>query len=184
MPLGLCCLDACQLYYIHSYTLGQPLELILKGWARWLHTGHSLGGALATLAAYDIRKQLQASSKQDVEVMCYSFGAPRTGNHAFAADYNHVVPDTWSIINEQACSGWLFARLLASVHMSCFCLPVCVCATQVGQHRHVVASPVPAAYGNNGDVVSMQLVFLLLHPLPAMLLAKCTLTCITSSRDR
>ena len=69
-----------------------------------LQTGHSLGGALATLAAYDIRKQLQASSKQGVEVMCYSFGAPRTGNHAFAADYNRVVPDTWSIINEQACS--------------------------------------------------------------------------------
>ncbi|KAA6428794.1 MAG: hypothetical protein FRX49_01669 [Trebouxia sp. A1-2] len=59
-------------------------------------TGHSLGGALATLAAYDICKQLQASNKQDVEVMCYSFGAPRTGNHAFAADYNRVVPDTWS----------------------------------------------------------------------------------------
>ncbi|DBA74569.1 TPA: hypothetical protein ACH3X2_009444 [Trebouxia sp. C0005] len=64
-------------------------------------TGHSLGGALATLAAYDICKQLQASNKQDVEVMCYSFGAPRTGNHAFAADYNRVVPDTWSVINEQ-----------------------------------------------------------------------------------
>ncbi|DBA92558.1 TPA: hypothetical protein ACH3X1_002782 [Trebouxia sp. C0004] len=66
-----------------------------------LIAGHSLGGALATLAAYDIRKQLQANGKQDVEVMCYSFGAPRTGNHAFAADYNRVVPNTWSIINGQ-----------------------------------------------------------------------------------
>ncbi len=63
--------------------------------------GHSLGGALATLAAYDIKKQLQEAGRQSVEVVCYSFGAPRTGNHAFARDYNHVVPDTWSIINDQ-----------------------------------------------------------------------------------
>ncbi len=64
-------------------------------------SGHSLGGALATLAAYDIQKQLQEAGRQSVEVVCYSFGAPRTGNHAFARDYNHVVPDTWSIINDQ-----------------------------------------------------------------------------------
>ena len=68
-------------------------------------SGHSLGGALATLAAYDIRKALQACGQGDAEVMCYSFGAPRTGNHAFARDYNCVVPDTWSIINDQACLG-------------------------------------------------------------------------------
>lgn len=65
-------------------------------------SGHSLGGALATLAAYDIKKGLQACGKDDAEIMCYSFGAPRTGNHAFAKDYNSVVPDTWSIINDQA----------------------------------------------------------------------------------
>ena len=41
--------------------------------------GHSLGGALATLAAYDITKGCQ-----NVEVACYTYGAPRTGNHAFA----------------------------------------------------------------------------------------------------
>ena len=65
------------------------------------HAGHSLGGALATLAAYDIRKQLLEQNKRSVEVVCYSFGAPRTGNHNFAKDYNHMVPDTWSIINDQ-----------------------------------------------------------------------------------
>ena len=63
--------------------------------------GHSLGGALATLAAYDIRKQLIKAGRSSVEVCCYTFGAPRTGNHAFARDYNAVVPDTWSIINSQ-----------------------------------------------------------------------------------
>ena len=65
--------------------------------------GHSLGGALATLAAYDIQQELtNHGQQQQVEVVCYSFGAPRTGNHAFARDYNHMVPDTWSIINGQA----------------------------------------------------------------------------------
>jgi len=34
-------------------------------------------------------------------VSCYTFGAPRTGNHAFAREYNAAVPDTWSIINDQ-----------------------------------------------------------------------------------
>ena len=40
--------------------------------------------------------------QQAAQVVCYSFGAPRCGNHAFARDYNHLVPDTWSIINDQA----------------------------------------------------------------------------------
>ena len=71
--------------------------------------GHSLGGALATLAAYDLRKRVQGGGRGEVEVLCYTFGAPRTGNHAFATDYNHVVPDTWSIINDQA-------SLAAAVH--------------------------------------------------------------------
>lgn len=66
-------------------------------------TGHSLGGALATLAAFDIAKALQGVQKE-THVVCYTFGAPRTGNHAFAHDYQKVVPDTWSIINDQVCT--------------------------------------------------------------------------------
>ena len=66
--------------------------------------GHSLGGALATLAAFDIKQALLKASRGDVKLLCYSFGAPRTGSHAFARDYNKVVPDTWSIINNQVCS--------------------------------------------------------------------------------
>lgn len=38
----------------------------------------SLGGALATLCAYDIKKRMpQAEYLMDVS--CYTFGAPRTG---------------------------------------------------------------------------------------------------------
>ena len=67
-------------------------------------SGHSLGGALATLAAFDIKQALLKANRGEVKLLCYSFGAPRTGSHAFANDYNKVVPDTWSIINNQVCS--------------------------------------------------------------------------------
>ena len=68
------------------------------------HSGHSLGGALATLAAFDVKQALMKAGRGDVKLLCYSFGAPRTGSHAFARDYNKVVPNTWSIINNQVCS--------------------------------------------------------------------------------
>ena len=52
--------------------------------------GHSLGGALATLAAYDLAAELSLPHLQ-----CITFGAPRVGNSIFVADYNCHVPDTW-----------------------------------------------------------------------------------------
>lgn len=65
-----------------------------------LLVGHSLGGALAQLAAHDIAT---AGAKQGLTVRlgCYTFGAPRVGNHAFAREYNKLVPHTWHIINDQ-----------------------------------------------------------------------------------
>lgn len=63
-------------------------------------TGHSLGGALATLAAIDIAQQICAPQPQ-VSISVYTFGAPRTGNHSFAKLYDEFAPDTWSVINDQ-----------------------------------------------------------------------------------
>ncbi len=147
--------DSCLSSYVtHSPVAckqGTLLELLYDTSACCLGTGHSLGGALATLAAYDIRKQLQASGKQDVEVMCYSFGAPRTGNHAFAADYNHVVPDTWSVINEQACSGWLLHGFLP---LSMCPVSVCLCVSvRLRLDKTGMLSPhlYLWLYGNNAD---------------------------------
>ncbi len=114
ITLSACCLHLQARLQIVTVN-GCPTPLVDKSHLHAL--GHSLGGALATLAAYDTRKQLQTCGKEDVEVMCYSFGAPRTGNHAFATDYNHMVPDTWSIINDQA-------GLAFSLHAIPLCAPV------------------------------------------------------------
>lgn len=56
--------------------------------------GHSLGGVMAVLAAYDIAKLFPWQSMQ-----VYTVGAPRPGNKAFAAKYGSAVPATWHIIN-------------------------------------------------------------------------------------
>ena len=62
----------------------------------FLYTGHSLGGALATLAAQDLQAEFRFP-----QLYCYTFGAPRTGNHAFAAESTRLVPETWHVINDQ-----------------------------------------------------------------------------------
>lgn len=62
---------------------------------RVLTTGHSLGGALAHLASYDIAKQ----EGSRVKLTCITFGAPRPGNHAFARTFRRHVKDAWDIFH-------------------------------------------------------------------------------------
>jgi len=59
-------------------------------------TGHSLGGALATLAAHDIK-----SAHPSVDMTVYTFGSPRVGNKAFAYEYNTLVNNHFGLINGQ-----------------------------------------------------------------------------------
>ncbi len=58
---------------------------------------------MATLAALDVARELEAGSgalpSSQCELLCYTYGAPRTGNHAFARDYRRSVPNTWQVIN-------------------------------------------------------------------------------------
>ncbi|KAK9804602.1 hypothetical protein WJX73_006415 [Symbiochloris irregularis] len=63
--------------------------------ARICLTGHSLGGALAVLAAHDIQRELQTDNIQVV-----TFGCPYIGNTAFKSDYERRVRDTWHVIHE------------------------------------------------------------------------------------
>ncbi|CAK4155594.1 unnamed protein product [Aphanomyces euteiches] len=57
-------------------------------------TGHSLGGALATLCALDM-----ALTQDDIAVMMYNFGSPRVGNHAFRLLFDSKVP-AFRIVND------------------------------------------------------------------------------------
>ncbi|WP_240941146.1 lipase family protein [Paenibacillus sp. HB172176] len=58
-------------------------------------TGHSLGGALATLAALDIACNSPLSSP-----IVYTFGAPRVGDPKFVQLYNYSVGTHWRFQNE------------------------------------------------------------------------------------
>lgn len=67
---------------------------------RWriLVCGHSLGGAAAKIAAYDL-SEWNRSLGAAHSVMCYTYGCPRVGNSAFAKSYNLMVPNTWNIMH-------------------------------------------------------------------------------------
>eukprot|EP00747_Dinoflagellata_sp_TGD_P170710 gnl/TRDRNA2_/TRDRNA2_202970_c0_seq1.p1 gnl/TRDRNA2_/TRDRNA2_202970_c0~~gnl/TRDRNA2_/TRDRNA2_202970_c0_seq1.p1 ORF type:complete len:439 (+),score=56.07 gnl/TRDRNA2_/TRDRNA2_202970_c0_seq1:90-1406(+) len=59
-----------------------------------LVTGHSLGGALATLAAFDL------ATTRGYEVRCVVWGAPRVGDAAFVARYNAAVAKHARFVNK------------------------------------------------------------------------------------
>ena len=80
---------------VKSILTTYPLPPNGRPW-RLLVTGHSLGGALAQLAAYDIS---QLSCEVAFDVQCYTFGTPRIGNRPFARDYLAKVPKTFEIIH-------------------------------------------------------------------------------------
>ncbi|MQM18983.1 hypothetical protein Taro_051986 [Colocasia esculenta] len=74
------------------------LESIMK-WHIYV-TGHSLGGALATLLALELSSSRMAKSGA-ISVTMYNFGSPRVGNKCFAEVYNEKVKDSWRIVNHR-----------------------------------------------------------------------------------
>jgi len=73
-----------------------------KEWRVYV-TGHSLGGALATLMSYELATYYQKRKDiaKDVKVKMYNFGSPRVGNAAFAKNYDDTVPESWRIYNSK-----------------------------------------------------------------------------------
>lgn len=55
-------------------------------------TGHSMGGALAVLAAYDLAVNFS------MKVNMYNFGGPRVGNPSFCRHYNKCVPSSYRVV--------------------------------------------------------------------------------------
>jgi hypothetical protein len=80
------------------------VDTALKGesesWTLFV-TGHSLGGALSTLCAYDLARRPASAWPGGYipEIVNYSFGAPRVGNSAFARRFNQVLPNAWRVVN-------------------------------------------------------------------------------------
>ena len=82
---------------------------------------------MANLAAMDIAKMMEWASMKVYTVGAPRVGAPRVGNHAYAKEYNQLVPDTWGIINyrvraKQESKG---CSLYPGAHFLTLCNPGC-----------------------------------------------------------
>lgn len=62
-------------------------------------TGHSLGGALAVLAALTLGVAAFPLESKSGKVQLYSYGGPRVGDAHFTAVYNHFIPYSYRITN-------------------------------------------------------------------------------------
>jgi hypothetical protein len=62
-------------------------------------TGHSLGGALATLAIPDILKNTHFTNPENI--VLYTFGSPRCGDRNFAKSFDDLRVQHWRIANTE-----------------------------------------------------------------------------------
>lgn len=74
------------------------LQEIIKQYpaANLVVTGHSLGGALATICALDWQYNITQYSKQPLAV--YTFGAPRVGNPALVDSFSQRVSNSYRFV--------------------------------------------------------------------------------------
>ncbi len=95
---GCCCyFVSCQVYSSVREELLALMRRLLQLRPRKLRvTGHSLGGALATLFAFDAATQL--CLPRDVSVS--TFGSPRVGNGVFAKMFHDHVKCAWRLANQ------------------------------------------------------------------------------------
>ncbi|CAN6276251.1 unnamed protein product [Urochloa humidicola] len=85
-----------------TYAVGYQDEDDAENIPRWhvYVTGHSLGGALATLLALELSSS-QMAKNGVIFVTMYNFGSPRVGNRRFAEVYNAKVKDSWRVVNHR-----------------------------------------------------------------------------------
>ena len=63
--------------------------------------GHSLGGALAQLAAHDVQTEFKRAHPR-LWVSCYTMGSPRVGNRAFADTFQKSGRECCTALRESA----------------------------------------------------------------------------------
>jgi triacylglycerol lipase len=83
---------------IYSNISSQTLEAVkkLNPSVPCYISGHSLGAAIATLAAIDIAVNIPRLQKQ---VQLYTYASPRVGDRVFAKEHNRVVPNSYRVVN-------------------------------------------------------------------------------------
>ncbi|KFK36238.1 hypothetical protein AALP_AA4G096300 [Arabis alpina] len=109
-------------------------------------TGHSLGGALATLLAIELASS-QLAKHGAITVTMYNFGSPRVGNKKFADVYNQKVKDSWRVVNHRDIIPTV-PRLMGYCHVA---QPVYLAAGEVesvefqkdGYHGEVIGEVTP-----------------------------------------
>lgn len=82
------------IYYSARPAILPKLKKLSASGKRLHITGHSLGGALATLSAPDM-----TAHTRFVHPVVYTFGAPRVGDPVYAAMYAGRVPDSFRVYN-------------------------------------------------------------------------------------
>ena len=85
-----------------------------KEWSIFV-TGHSLGGALSTLGAYELATRRQWTGGKP-KIVNYSYGSPRVGNRVFAYCFNKAVPNCWRVVNNNDAVA-LVPRLIGYAHV-------------------------------------------------------------------
>lgn len=60
--------------------------------ARIITSGHSLGGSLATVAAFDLQKKFPTK-----DVIMYNYGSPSVGNTDFVEVFNQIIKESWRV---------------------------------------------------------------------------------------
>ncbi|KAJ8451194.1 hypothetical protein Cgig2_013966 [Carnegiea gigantea] len=108
-------------------------------------TGHSLGGALATLLALELSSS-QLAKIGAISVTMYNFGSPRVGNRRFAEVYNEKVKDSWRVVNHRDIIPTV-PRLMGYCHVA---QPVYLAA---GDHKSVQENAELSGDGYEGDVI-------------------------------
>ncbi|KAK7393270.1 hypothetical protein VNO78_21821 [Psophocarpus tetragonolobus] len=108
-------------------------------------TGHSLGGALATLLALELSSN-QLVKRGAISITMYNFGSPRVGNKRFAEVYNERVKDSWRVVNHRDIIPTV-PRLMGYCHVE---RPVFLAA---GVLKHALENKDILGDGYEGDVL-------------------------------
>lgn len=79
-------------------TLLKKIQQAHKNFPRFqfIFTGHSLGGALTTLAAFDVVSSGYLPARK---VRVYNYGSPRVGNQALAQAIAKAIPDFYRVVH-------------------------------------------------------------------------------------